>query len=486
MGRILWAWCFSCLLLVGFVASARADDPSMVVPICVRVPGIPDDVARNGWAFAQDGTTVVRMRREEFKKASRGLLVYRFDPAAPPENTKLLPIRYHQIKCDPYEPPPSTPVAPSVTPSAGPPPAPAAGGTKAAAPRSPNHKPAASEKGDAPGDAPPGLPPPIVYPKNNPQPKPRPPNNGVTTHWPATVLPVVQRSTDTHALVLPVGTVLPVVQPKVDTHTKVLPMAHVLPFKHEVGKGDGGKGDGGKGDGGKGDGGKGDAPNKVAEKTWSDHLGEQLALGGALATQQMNEDLKRPDGKQYGIPGGKNPNGPNNPEAQAAAGAALVVVAVLSAGGLERKIQQAVDKGTRLIIKDASKLAEDAAEKLVLEFVKRHGAVKGRGYLAATLNQNGAIGPYSVMKKFTDNLAGKWQAHHILEVKMFEKFNLGKSNLGPSVILTDAEHKAITAELSVRTANAKTTEELWKAYKRVYKDHPHWLEAIESYFVKPK
>src|SRR5690606_30201507 len=115
------------------------------------------------------------------------------------------------------------------------------------------------------------------------------------------------------------------------------------PFKHEVGK---------PGQGGKGDGGKGDAPNKVAEKTWADRLAEQLAYGGAIANQQMNEDVKRPDGKQYGIPGGKNPNGPNSPEAQAAAGAVLVVAAVLTAGGLERKIQQAVDKGSRLIIKD--------------------------------------------------------------------------------------------------------------------------------------
>ena len=90
------------------------------------------------------------------------------------------------------------------------------------------------------------------------------------------------------------------------------------------------------------------------------------------------------------------------------------------------------------------------------------------------------------MRKFTDNLGGKWQAHHILEVKMFEKFNLGKPDLGPSVTLTQAEHKAITAELSARTASAKTTQELWKAYQKVYKNYPHWLEAMESYFVKGK
>ena len=238
--------------------------------------------------------------------------------------------------------------------------------------------------------------------------------------------------------------------------------------------------------GGNNDAGKGDAPNKVTEKTRADKLAEQLAYAGAIANQQMNEDVQRPDGKQYGIPGGKNPNGPNSPETQAAAGVVLVVTAVLTAGGLERKIQQAVDKGSRLLLKDASKLAEDAAEKLVLEFVKRHGAVEGRAYLVATLNQNGAIGPYSVMKKFTDNLGGKWQAHHIVEVKMMKDFKLGNPDHGLSVILTDAEHKAITAKLRLKTAGIDTKEKLWQVYQDVYKDHPHWLAAIESHFVKGK
>ena len=106
--------------------------------------------------------------------------------------------------------------------------------------------------------------------------------------------------------------------------------------------------------------------------------------------------------------------------------------------------------------------------------------------LAASLNKNGAIGPYSKMTQFTDKLGGSYQAHHILEVKSFEKFKLGKPELGPSVILTDAEHKAITAELKVRTAGVETVDELWKAYQKAYADHPHWLDAIREYFVKGK
>ena len=86
MGRFLWAWCFSCLLLVGFATSARADDLG-AIPVCVRPPDVPAGL--DGWAFAPNGTTVVRMKREEFQKQSRGQVIYVFDPAAPPENTKL-------------------------------------------------------------------------------------------------------------------------------------------------------------------------------------------------------------------------------------------------------------------------------------------------------------------------------------------------------------------------------------------------------------
>lgn len=55
------------------------------------------------------------------------------------------------------------------------------------------------------------------------------------------------------------------------------------------------------------------------------------------------------------------------------------------------------------------------------------------------------------------------------------------------MILTDAEHKAVTAKLAARTKSVKTPEDLWKAYQEVYKDYPpHWLESIQHYFVNGK
>jgi hypothetical protein len=72
--------------------------------------------------------------------------------------------------------------------------------------------------------------------------------------------------------------------------------------------------------------------------------------------------------------------------------------------------------------------------------------------MAEALQQTGTIGPYKVMRQFTDALGAKFQAHHILEVQMFRRFGLGNPDLGPSVILSAAEHQAITAKLSAKDA----------------------------------
>lgn len=266
-------------------------------------------------------------------------------------------------------------------------------------------------------------------------------------------------------------------------------MAHVLPLKHEVGTG--GKGDG-KGDGGKGDGeasGSGKAPNKVAAKTNFEKLAEQVALAGAIANQQMNADLNRADGKRFGIVGGTSQDGPNNPAAQAAAGAVLVGAAALSAGASRfvKKLQTALAKKTPLLYDDMAKVGTDVAKELAEKMGPRFGATGAadvRAWLAQALNQNGAIGPYSVMRQFTEKLGGRFQAHHILEVRFTKNFGLGNPDKVPSVILTDAQHKLITAELAMKTRHVRTPKELWEVYQEVYEQYPHWLDAIKPYFAK--
>jgi hypothetical protein len=250
--------------------------------------------------------------------------------------------------------------------------------------------------------------------------------------------------------------------------TVKLRMAHVLPMKgasHGSGNG------------------TGDGTGQGPKKTLADKIAEEIAYAGALANLQLNEETKRPDGKPYGIVGGKNADGPNHPAAQAAAGAVMVAAVVLSANSdkLMKKAQalykKALEKGEAKLATMAFKDLEELGEKGAEELAKVYGAD-----IARAMQQNGAIGPYSVMKKFTDKLGGAYQAHHILEQKFARELGLGSADKIPSVILSDAGHKAMTALLKKKTANATTVKGLWQAYKEVYVDSPHWLKAIESYF----
>jgi hypothetical protein len=247
--------------------------------------------------------------------------------------------------------------------------------------------------------------------------------------------------------------------------------------------------------------GTGDGTQQGEKKTTADKAAEQMAYAAAIFNLQFDEDTRRPDGKRYGIPGGMNPNGPNCPLAQAAASAVMIVAAVLS-GGAEafgKKLEAAIAKKTPLLMKEMETVGLDVAEELAkklgpkveadaLRRGEKLAAGKGeeamRAFLADALEKNGAIGPFEVMKQFTDGLGGRWQAHHILERKWVRDFGLGNADKVPSVILTEAEHKRITARLALETLDVKNAKQLWKAYQKAYKDHPTWLAAIRKYFVK--
>ncbi|HMY17223.1 MAG TPA: hypothetical protein PKA58_12955, partial [Polyangium sp.] len=106
--------------------------------------------------------------------------------------------------------------------------------------------------------------------------------------------------------------------------------------------------------------------------------------------------------------------------------------------------------------------------------------------MAQGLQEMQTIMPYELGEKFTKDLGGKFQAHKIFEKQALEKV-LKRSDFEklPSVILTDKEHQAISVALEAEWRKVgkgrMTIEKLRQIYKDVYKDHPHWLDAIESY-----
>ncbi len=177
---------------------------------------------------------------------------------------------------------------------------------------------------------------------------------------------------------------------------------------------------------------------------------------------------------------------------QTAASAVLIAGVVLTpgVGKFLKRLASPTGKAAPLLMKEMEKLGPGVADEIAKKLGKKLGTAEGealmRACLADALEKNGAIGPYQVMKQFTDKLGGQWQAHHILEVRMLERFELGNAAKVPAVILTEAEHKALTAELRVATLEVEKVQDLWKAYQKVYRKYPHWLEAIKPYFVKGK
>ena len=458
-----WTWWvvgwLCAALLVLFAADARAGEPSFVgIHVCVRPPNVPATV--DAWTFVNDANSyTVRIPPKDFKKQANGLPIYVYDPFAPPDSVKLYPIKFNNLVCPP---PPQVSKLPeekkeekdkektSAAPIGGAAGPPKAEDQKKAEPKKPN-----------PDEEPPG----VIRLMAPPPPQDEhslPPKGGVTERWPTSVLPFKAPESEPPTLVLP--------QVKV-CGGGVLPFKGATCHKDESDSAVAKNGDPTK---------KGSGEPKTAFEKFA----ESIALGGGLLNLQLGEDIHDKDGSKYGVPGGKNKDGIQSATAQAVAGSLMVAAVVISAGGADKKLFDALSKKTPLILSGGGKAAEEAAEKIVDAAIAKYGA-HGAEDLAAALAKNGAIGEYSVMAKFTKGLGSRWQAHHILEEALARKFKLVASDRVPSIILSEAEHKLITAQLRLAgTAKAETPEALWAAYQVAYKGRAEWLAAIAGYFGK--
>ena len=441
----LWGWVGVCWLVVSFATQARAEEWAPI-PVCVRPRNVPRSV--EVWSYWNEQTMLLH-GRAAFAEKSYLKPTFVYDPEAPPENTRALPDPYKDRPCDPK--PPKRPPVP--------------GAEKAEANEAPAPQPPPSSKIAKKDEAapPPKQPPP------SPKAAPRDAHERLRSVLPMqSVLPMRQ-------------SVLPHYDPQNGCTSLPMRGRPQTPCALACTMVPGG----------------GTKPGK--KKTTADEAAEQLAFTAAIFTLQFNEDTKRPDGKPYGIVGGMNPNGPNNPCLQVVASAVMIATVVLSpaAEAFGKKLETALAKKTPLVMKEMEKMgldvAEEVAKKLGPQLEKASAKIAAgqgealvRAHLADALEKNGAIGPYEVMKQFTDGLGGRWQAHHILEKKWVTKLELGNADKVPSVILTEAEHKKITAVLAKHAKKIDNAKDLWAAYQEAYIDHPTWLAAIEKYFIKRK
>ncbi len=212
-----------------------------------------------------------------------------------------------------------------------------------------------------------------------------------------------------------------------------------------------------------------------------------------------------PNGARHGVLGGQNEDGPDILIAQAIHGTfSIIQNPFKSTKEFVEAITTAVSQKRTAVILDPKVLTKEIAEKLAADpseaEVKQ--AIKGEiveSYgkaMAASLQEAGVIMPYSRAQVFTAGWEAKYQAHHILEVNMFDKlWSKEMAKDGPAVILAKADHGKISAELAkarnelwddVRKRGGKdalpTKAEVWQMYQKVYAKYPNWLEAIKGHF----
>ncbi len=442
--KFLWRSLIAGVVMAVSSLSAQAE-PKREHRVCIRPPDVPS--AWKMWSYMGNRPSFEATSRAHFDEKTEGMLVYVFDRYAPPTSVRLLPIPYNTLICPP--------------PPAGPKP------LKKAKPV-PKRKPALKP-----------APPPQLAPKKVAE-KPAAKKKKPVLVTPAAKVVKAPEGRVSHELPNGREVALPKYQPLPPKPKELQPKSDpvllsaeasglVLPKTTLVGlvKRD--------------DGGGTNAQGKDARQTLTnmERIAYELAFAAAMANGQFNEDLDKPGSTPHGILGGRNPNGPDSAVVQAAVSILQIAsgAVVTQAAKFAIRLEKALAAKQRIVLTSLDDLSEETAELLAKQY---------HFYLADALVKNGTIGRYSVMRKFTANLRNSYHAHHIFEESKIEKFLKGADpNKFPAVILTLDEHKEITRRLAKETqAGIDTLEQQWAAYKRVYVEHPDWLDAIRPYFDK--
>ncbi|HVK66459.1 MAG TPA: hypothetical protein VM694_18375 [Polyangium sp.] len=266
--------------------------------VCVKPPDVPPGLTQ--WAYEQGSATVWTTRsRVEFARKVEGRATFLFDPHAPPESVRVLPIPYNTLKCPP---PPPKPAPSKDAPkeekkaedgSTSKTPGKRGGDESSVEKRVEKHRLPQPKEGPPPprASAPAQRQDPVL------------PRQGVLSSEPVLPQREAKWADKEHGLV-DRGGALPQLVDTADH--KPLNVTSCEQTKEGC-------------------------PARK-QKTRAAAILEQVVIAGAIFNLQMNEDLHRPDGKEYGIVGGMNADGPNDPRLQAAAAAVMFSPVAMALG----------------------------------------------------------------------------------------------------------------------------------------------------------
>jgi RHS repeat-associated protein len=97
-----------------------------------------------------------------------------------------------------------------------------------------------------------------------------------------------------------------------------------------------------------------------------------------------------------------------------------------------------------------------------------------------------AVKSYREARALTKGLRHAFEAHHLLEARHMRVWGYSAREImdAPAVVLSQAEHQAITANLRTKLPYGVdySREEVWSKLQEAYAHYPEWLDAIKRYF----
>jgi hypothetical protein len=94
--------------------------------------------------------------------------------------------------------------------------------------------------------------------------------------------------------------------------------------------------------------------------------------------------------------------------------------------------------------------------------------------------------PYNEARALTSGWGGRYQAHHLTEVRLLKQWNYTNEEIGrsPAVVMKNDVHQGWTNRLrrALPYGHEYTPAHAWPEYKQVYSGHSRWLKVIHPYF----
>lgn len=165
----------------------------------------------------------------------------------------------------------------------------------------------------------------------------------------------------------------------------------------------------------------------------------------------------------------------------------MVAAAAISAGGFDKKLYDALRKGTPLLIRGGGKAAEQAAEKIVQDAVAKYGAHGAEDLRSGARQEWGdwrVLGDGKVHPRARGEVAGAPHSGRIRSAEL--SVGRRRTNAVGHLERSGAQADYREAESGRDTTSQDDGQALAAAYEKAYANYPTWLAIMKPYFAVGK